>query len=188
MKRDSYLVARAFRSFLFASVMTVAASQMGAFIDGLMVTWFISDTAMSAINIAMPVLQLYFSLCLLLGVGGTLLAGKAIGAHDRPHASRIFSLSVSSAVVTGLALGALGLVFFNPLLNMLCPDPGIVDFAGEYMIITVPSAAVYMLMIVLQLFVALDGEPKRVTVAVSTCIAVNLVLDYIFIALFGWGM
>lgn len=188
MKRDSYLVARAFRSFLFASVMTVAASQMGAFIDGLMVTWFISDTAMSAINIAMPVLQLYFSLCLLLGVGGTLLAGKAIGAHDRPHASRIFSLSLSSAVVTGLALGALGLVFFNPLLNMLCPDPGIVDFAGEYMIITVPSAAVYMLMIVLQLFVALDGEPKRVTLAVSTCIAVNLILDYIFIALFGWGM
>lgn len=70
MKRESYLVGHAFRSFLFASVMTVAASQMGAFIDGLMVTWFVNDAAMSAINISMPVLQLYFSLCLLLGVGG----------------------------------------------------------------------------------------------------------------------
>ena len=122
MKRDSYLVGKAFRSFLFASVMTVAASQMGAFIDGLMVTWFISDTAMSAINIAMPVLQLYFSLCLLLGVGGTILAGKAIGSHDRDLASRIFAISVSTAVITGLVLGTVGLIFFNPILGLLCPD------------------------------------------------------------------
>lgn len=188
MKRDSYLVSKAFKSFLFASVMTVAASQMGAFVDGLMVSWFISDAAMSAINIAMPVLQLYFSLCLLLGVGGTLLAGKAIGAHDRPRASRIFSLSLSSAVVTGLILGALGLIFFNPIVNLLCPDPAISGFVSQYMIITIPSAALYMLMIVLQLFVALDGEPRRVTVAVSTCIAVNLILDYILLAIAGWGI
>lgn len=188
MKRDSYLVGKAFRSFLFASVMTVAASQMGAFIDGLMVTWFISDTAMSAINIAMPVLQLYFSLCLLLGVGGTILAGKAIGSHDRDLASRIFAISVSTAVITGLVLGTVGLIFFNPILGLLCPDTSIIGFAKEYMIITIPSAAVYMLMIVLQLFVALDGEPKRVTVAVSTCIAVNLILDYIFIVPLGMGM
>lgn len=188
MKRDSYLVTRAFKSFLFASVMTVAASQMGAFIDGLMVTWFINDAAMSAINIAMPVLQLYFSLCLLLGVGGTLLAGKAIGAHNREHASGIFSLSVSTAVITGLVLGVIGLVLFNPIVNILCPDVSIIDYARQYMIVTIPSAALYMLMIVLQLFVSLDGEPKRVTVAVSTCIAVNLILDYVFIAIFGWGM
>lgn len=186
--RDSYLVSRAFRSFLFASVMTVAASQMGAFIDGLMVTWFISDTAMSAINIAMPVLQLYFSLCLLLGVGGTILAGKAIGSHDRPLASRIFSISTSAAVIIGLLLGAGGLLLFKPLLGLLCPDPSIIGFAGEYLIITIPSAAIYMLMILLQLFVALDGEPRRVTLAVSVCIAVNLALDYLFIAIFHWGM
>ena len=188
MKRDSYLVGKAFRSFLFASVMTVAASQMGAFIDGLMVTWFISDAAMSAVNISTPVLQLYFSLCLLLGVGGTLVAGNAIGRHDRPKASRIFSLSLLSAVTAGILLGAGGMIFFAPLVGMLCPDSTLIGFASDYLKIIVPSAPVYMLMIVLQLFVALDGEPKRVTAAVCTCIAVNLILDYIFIALFGWGM
>jgi len=167
--------------------MTVAASQMGAFIDGLLVTWFVNDEAMSAINISTPVLQLYFSLCLLLGVGGTLIAGKAIGNHDKEKASKIFSLSVTSAVGTGLVLGALGLVFFQPIVRMLCPDQALMGYAGEYMIITIPSAAVYMLMIVLQLFVALDGEPKRVTAAVSTCIAVNLILDFIFLKC-GWGL
>lgn len=188
MKRDSYLVGRAFKSFLFASVLTVAASQMGGFIDGLMVTWFINDTAMGAINISTPVIQLFFSICLLLGAGGTLIAGKAIGNHDRERASRIFSLSASSAVVIGLALGALGLIFFNPLLRLLCPDPTVAAYAADYLIITIPSAALYMLMIVLQMFVALDGEPKRVTLAVTSCMATNIALDYVFIAIFGWGM
>lgn len=188
MKRESYLVGHAFRSFLFASVMTVAASQMGAFIDGLMVTWFVNDAAMSAINISMPVLQLYFSLCLLLGVGGTLIAGKAIGNHERERASRTFSLSLTSAVITGLVLGTLGLIFFNPVINLLCPDPALSDYASQYMIVTIPTGVIYMLMIVLQLFVALDGEPKRVTVAVSTCIAINLILDFVFLKIFGWGL
>lgn len=188
MKRESYLVGHAFRSFLFASVMTVAASQMGAFIDGLMVTWFVNDEAMSAINISTPVLQLYFSLCLLLGVGGTLIAGKAIGNHDKEKASKIFSLSVTAAVVTGFVLGGMGLIFFRPIIDMLCPDPALSGYAAEYMIFTIPSGAIYMLMIVLQLFVVLDGEPKRVTVAVSTCIAINLILDYVFLKICGWGL
>lgn len=188
MKRNSYLVGKAFRSFLFASVMTVAASQMGAFIDGLMVSWYVNDAAMSAINLSMPVLQLYFSLCLLLGVGGTLIAGKAIGSHDRKKASSTFSLSLVSAIGTGLFLGTLGLVFFRPVINLLCPDPALSGYASEYMIITIPSGAIYMLMIVLQLFVSLDGEPRRVTAAVSTCIAINLALDFVFLKICGWGL
>lgn len=187
MKRDSYLVGRAFRSFLFASVLTVAASQMGAFIDGLMVSWFVNDTAMGAINVSTPVLQLFFSLCLLLGAGGTLIAGKAIGNHDRQRASAIFSLSTSTAVVIGLVLGVAGLLFFNPIVSLLCPDSAVAGYVSDYLIITIPGAALYMLMIVLQMFVALDGEPKRVTVAVTTCVAVNLALDYLFIPVFGWG-
>lgn len=188
MKRDSYLVGRAFKSFLFASVLTVAASQMGGFIDGLMVSWFIDDTAMGAINVSTPVLQLYFSICLLLGAGGTLISGKSIGSHDRGKASRIFSLAVTAALLVGVLLGTAGSIFLSPLVRLLCPDVAVSGYASDYLVYTIPSAPLYMLMIVLQMFVALDGEPKRVTVAVSVCIGINLLLDYIFIALFGWGI
>lgn len=70
MKRNPYLVVRAFRSFLLASVMTVAASQMGGFIDGLLVSWFVNDQAMSAINVSFPYTQLLFALCLMIAEGG----------------------------------------------------------------------------------------------------------------------
>lgn len=113
-RRSSYLVGKAFRSFLLASVLTAAASQVGNLIDGLMLSHFIGENAMSAINITTPVTQTMFAICILIGVGGSMLAGMAIGNHRRDEASGIFSMVATSAVVIGLIIGSLGWCFSIP--------------------------------------------------------------------------
>ena len=69
---------------------------------------------MSAINITTPVTQTMFAICILIGVGGSMLAGMAIGNHRRDEASGIFSMVATSAVVIGLIIGSLGMVFSIP--------------------------------------------------------------------------
>ncbi len=187
-RRSSYLVGKAFRSFLLASVLTAAASQVGNLIDGLMLSHFIGENAMSAINITTPVTQTMFAICILIGVGGSMLAGMAIGNHRRDEASGIFSMVATSAVVIGLIIGSLGMVFFHPLISTLCPDTALMGYTGDYLQIVLPSAAIYMLMVVVQMFVTLDGEPKRVTAALTTCTVVNLSLDYVFIVPLKMGV
>ena len=186
--RSNYLVGRAFRSFLFATVLTAAASQVGALIDGMMLSHFINPDAMSAINIVSPVNQVLYSLCILLGVGGTMLAGMAIGHHRPEEASDIFSQVLTATLLIGAALGLCGVIFMTPLVNLLCPDAHIQGYAADYLAVILPAAFIYMGMIVSQLFVTLDGEPRRVTLAVSVSMTVNLALDYIFIRFCGWGM
>ena len=61
-------------------------------------------------------------------------------------------------------------------------------YTGDYLQIVLPSAAIYMLMVVVQMFVTLDGEPKRVTAALTTCTVVNLSLDYVFIVPLNMGV
>lgn len=186
--RSSYLVGKAFRSFLTASVLTASASQVGTLVDGLMLSHFINDQAMSAINITSPVIQTFFAICILMGVGGTMLAGVAMGNHDRKEASRLFSVAIATVFGVGAGAGILGLLFMNPLVHLLCPDAALQGYATDYLTIIVPAAAVYMIMAVTQMFVTLDGEPGRVTLAVAACTVVNLVLDYIFIKWCHWGM
>lgn len=187
-KRTPYLVGKAFRSFLLASVLTAAASQVGALIDGLMLSRFINEEAMSAINVTGPVTQALFAICILIGVGGTMLAGMAIGNHDRPEASVIFSVVTVVSGSVGILLGILGMVFMPQLVGLLCPDPALQGYTSAYLEVILPASAVYMLMVVVQMFVTLDGEPRRVTAAVTTCMVVNLVLDYIFIVWCDWSM
>ena len=188
VSRTPYLVGKAFRSFLFASVLTAAASQIGALIDGLMLSHFINEEAMSAVNISSPVIQTLFALCILIGTGGSVLAGMAIGNHRKSEASGIFSVVTVTAVGLGIVLGAAGMIFMSPLLRLLCPDASLQDYTSQYLMVMLPGAAIYMLMVVTQMFVTLDGEPRRVTAAVTTCMVVNIVLDYIFIVWCGWAM
>ena len=61
-------------------------------------------------------------------------------------------------------------------------------YTGDYLQIVLPPAAIYMLMVVVQMFVTLDGEPKRVTAALTTCTVVNLSLDYVFIVPLNMGV
>lgn len=88
--RNTYLIGKAFNSFLLASLLTVAATQVSAMIDGMMLSYFIGEYAMSSVNICRPVMQLLFSLCMLMGAGSSMLVGMEIGNHRRTDANRIF--------------------------------------------------------------------------------------------------
>lgn len=186
--RSSYLVGKAFRRFLLASVLTAAASNVGVFVDGIMLSHFINETAMSAINISSPVMQMLFALCILIGTGGSMLAGVAMGNHKRGEASDLFSIVLSTILVIGLLIGVSGFFFLDSIVALLCPDTALQQYAEAYLMVIVPASPVYMVMTVTQMFVTLDGEPRRVTAAVVVCTLVNLFLDYAFIVWCGWNM
>lgn len=186
--RTPYLVGKAFRSFLLASVLTAAASQVATLVDGLMLSHFVNEEAMSAVNITSPVNQVLFAICILLGVGGSMLAGIAIGNHRRDEASRLFSVVTTSAVSIGIVAAVAGMVWLSPLVGVLCPDSGLQPYVDDYLGVSIIGSPVYMLMVVMQTFVTLDGEPRRVTAAVATSTVVNLCLDYITIVPLDWGI
>lgn len=187
-QRKPYLVRKAFNGFLLASVLTAGATQANALIDGLMVSVFINENAMSAVNVSSPATQIMFSLSMLLGVGGSILAGVAIGKHDRQEASKIFSLVTTAIVALGLIIAVAGNIFITPLTAMLCPDPAIQPYAHQFLQVMLTAAPLSMLMTVMQTFVTLDGEPRRVTLAVMVSLLINAVLDYVFIKWCGWGI
>lgn len=187
-KRKSYLVNKAFNGFLLASLLTVAATQVGATIDGVMLSYLIGEEAMSSVNICRPVTQLLFSLCMLMGAGSSMLVGMAIGNRNRQEANRIFTAVVALVMVLGLFLLLLGLVWLHPLVGFLCPDLGLRSVTSEYLSVTLFGSVFYMLSAIMEMFVAVDGNPKRVTLAVLASALSNLLLDYVFIAMMGWGV
>lgn len=187
-KRNSYLISKAFNGFLVASLLTVAATQVGATVDGMMLSCLIGEQAMSSVNICRPVMQLLFSLCMLLGAGSSMLVGVAIGNHNRAEADRIFTAVVTAVVIVGGGLLTVGLVCLKPLVAFLCPDAGLHDVTSEYLGVTLYGALFYMLSVISEMFVAVDGSPQRVTLAVVACALSNIALDYVFIAVFHWGV
>ena len=74
---------------IFSMVLTSAITVT----DGFFVGNHVGESALSAINLGLPILYLFLGLGLCVGVGGSVICGHLIGKNDKKEASSIFSLS-----------------------------------------------------------------------------------------------
>lgn len=90
MKRNSYLIGKAFKNYLTASVLTVAATQVANIVDAALVGHFIGANGLAAVNLSKPIIQASFAITVLYASSGTMLTGMAIGNGNRRRANELF--------------------------------------------------------------------------------------------------
>ena len=52
---------------------------------------YVGEEALAAINLGLPILYFYLGIGLCVGVGGTVICGRLLGAKEKRKASEIFS-------------------------------------------------------------------------------------------------
>lgn len=186
--RNSYLINKAFNSFLLASLSTMAAIQIGDTVDGMMLSHFIGEEAMCSVNICRPVVKGIAALCTLLGAGGSMMVGMEIGNHNREKANHIFTDIVMAAAAIGLALFLVGIVWLRPLTSLLCPEASLQGITAEYLSVTLYGSAFCVLSGLMAMLVAVDGSPRHVTIAVLASAVSNVAFDFLLIVTMGWGV
>ena len=90
-KRNGYLISKALHTFMWASILSSVAQLLSTLIDAIVVSNLIGPDAISAVNVSVPVLSLVGCFGILLGVGGSIVAAKAMG-HGSPEAKVEWSL------------------------------------------------------------------------------------------------
>lgn len=187
-QRNSYLVGKAFKNYLAASVLTVAATQVANIADASIVGNLIGPEALAAVNLSKPVLQAFYAVSCFYVASGTILTGIAIGKGEKEKANKLFTF----ALITSLVLGALfiigGITAFNPLSQLLCKSDTLRPMTNDFMFITILSAIPQLLMYTFHQFVTVDGSPKLISRAVIVGNIFNIVFDIIFIKYFGMGI
>ena len=123
-RRNSYLIGKAFKSYIVASVLTVASTQVANIVDAAIVGNLIGPEALASVNLCKPVLQAFFSFSCLYVSSATMMAGMAIGQGDKRKADKLFSFAIVTSILLGLVLMILGLVAFSPLSRLLCNSIG----------------------------------------------------------------
>lgn len=187
--RNTYLISRALRNFLFASVLTSAATQVAMMTDAIIVSHFVGPDALSAINISSPVITIIAAISLLLGTGASMLAAKSIGHQETERVRQIFSVAIVSVGVVGAVLSALLAVFHSPLAALICPNEQIAPYVRSYLYVMLAGGTLPLfLSYTLNAFIQSDGAPQLVTRAVVTGGVVNIVLDLLMVGVLQWGI
>ena len=187
-ERNSYIISKALQSFVLASILTAAAGQLASTFDAIILAHFVGKGGVSALSLVMPVTTFISCLGLLMAFGANALAAREIGSHNLKGASEFFSTAVWSILTIGIAFSLLMYAGIPVIMDIITDEEALRDLPADYLSVYVLGAWLEMLSYALCLFVATDGHPRTVTMAVFAGVLVNAVVDVLAVGVLDWGI
>lgn len=174
--------------FVLPSIVMMIFTSVYGVVDGIFVSNYVGKIPFAAVNLIMPFLMILGALGFMIGTGGSAIISKTLGEGDKEKANKYFSMLVYVMIVLGAILTALGLIFMRPISILLGAEGEMLENCVIYGNIIITALIPYMLQNSFQSFFVTAGKPQLglcVTVAAGVT---NIVLDFVFIVLFKWGV
>ncbi|WP_207647190.1 MATE family efflux transporter [Peptoclostridium litorale] len=179
---------RKFFKFLLPSVSAMWVFSIYTMVDGMFVGKGVGPTALAAVNISMPFINIVFGISLLMSIGASTMVSMSMGKGDFKRASRLFTMSSMILCGTGLLITAISVGRLEGIATFLGADSVTMDYVKDYLGIIIPFCSFFMVAYYLEVLVKADGFPRYAILFVSVAAITNLALDYVFIMKFGWGV
>ncbi len=174
--------------FVLPSIVMMIFTSIYGVVDGLFVSNYVGKTAFAAVNLVMPLLMMLSALGFMMGTGGSAIVAKTLGQGDKERANRYFSMMVYVTVAGGVVLTLLGLVFLRPIVTALGAEGEMIGECLIYGRISLASLTFFMVQNVFQSFFVAAEKPHLGLGVMVAAGVTNMVLDYLFIAILGWGI
>lgn len=181
-------VKQVFMRYLVPSVFATMVTSIYVLADTIIVGKGIGTIAVAALNIVLPLYNIFFGLGLLFGVGGSVLMSILRGEGDEKGSNAYFSTSlVAMCVVLALSM-AFFTAFMEEIALVFGGTPETMPYIMDYMPYIVWGMGLFFFSSYLQTFIRNDGAPRLAMYAVVSGGVANIILDYIFVYNFNMGM
>ena len=156
-------------------------------VDTIFIGRYVGAQALAAVNIVSPVFSIFFGMGVMLSVGGTVRSAHHVGRGDLRAASAVFGRTMLLILLAGLVLALLSLLFRPLLLTLLGADGDVIRPAHQYLTTILLFSPVLPASYAFSQFARVDQHPTLASLGLILSAGVNIFLDYLFIARFGWG-
>lgn len=184
---DHFTYTRLLR-FVFPSIVMMIFTSIYGVVDGLFVSNYVGKTPFAAVNLIMPFLMIMGAIGFMFGTGGSAVVSQALGEGKPDKANQYFSMMVYVVIGCGIGLTLIGLIVLRPIAAAFGAEGEMLEDCVIYGRIILCALTAFMLQNVFQSFLVTAERPKLglgVTVAAGVA---NMVLDFVFIAVFHWGI
>lgn len=168
-------------------VMTVFMS-FYTMVDGLFVSNLIGTDALSAVNLSAPIISLVTAISTMLATGGSAVIMRKVGQGEVRQANEDFTFLILVNVAVGLLMSTLGYLVMERMIagmNLSALVGGYCrTYLSCYLLFTVPI----LLMNNFTLYMIAAGKSALSMVCSIAGGVLNMVLDYVLIAVFDLGL
>ncbi len=162
--------------------------QLYNIVDAIVVGKYNGKDALAAVGTTGPLNYLIFSLALGLSVGISIIISQYFGAKDEENVKKGFATSAYTVIGASIIMGALGFWLCRPLLRLLNTPANIIEQSVIFMkISSIGVIGVGAYNGIASVLRALGDSVTPLIFLIAASI-VNIILDFVFVAGFGWGV
>ena len=166
----------------------ILVMSLNMIVDTIFVGRWIGPLAISAITVVIPITFFIAALGLAIGIGGSSVLSRALGAGQETKALRVFgNMSTLTFLSSGL-LAVLGLLFQDTLINFFGADNSFRDLALTYYRIVLYGIVMLAMCMMGNSVIRAEGKPKFAMYAMMLPAVGNIGMDYLLINVLGMGM
>lgn len=157
-------------------------------VDTIFVGQWIGSLAIAAVTVVLPITFLISSLGMAIGIGGSSIISRALGARDKEKAYRTFSNQIMMTLALAFFFVVIGFLFSDEILLLFGANGEIMEPARAFffpVLIGVPFLALCMMG---NNVIRAEGKAKFAMMAMIIPAFGNIFLDIIFIKFMNMGM
>tara|TARA_B100001167_G_scaffold190830_1_gene158720 strand:- start:1629 stop:2993 length:1365 start_codon:yes stop_codon:yes gene_type:complete len=166
----------------------ILVMSLNILVDTIFVGNWIGSIAIAAINVVLPVSFFIAALGMAIGIGGSSIISRALGANNQAKALKTFGNQITITLLLTVSMVVLGLVFINDLIPAFGGKGDIFEPAKIYYRIVLYGVPVLALSMMGNNVIRAEGKPKFAMIAMIIPSAGNLILDYLLINVLDMGM
>ncbi len=166
----------------------ILVMSLNILVDTIFVGNWIGSIAIAAINVVLPVSFFIAALGMAIGIGGSSIISRALGANDKEKACKTFGNQITLTLVLTILMVILGLTFVDSLIPAFGGKGDIFEPAKIYYTIVLYGIPFLALCMMGNNVIRAEGKPKFAMIAMIIPSVGNLILDYILINLLDMGM
>ena len=179
---------RAILAFSVPAIISMVLTSLINVADGFFMGNFVHKDAIAAVNLGLPIIYLFLATGLMVSVGGSVLAGMSMGRKDEESCRSVFSQTMATCAASSVLLSVVMFFLLRTILAVLGAEGDVAKYFLQYYTILLFELPVMTVNASLGMFVRAEGRPQfYMAVTAFTCV-LNILLDWLFTAGFGFGV
>lgn len=176
------------KQYAMPAIIAMTATSLYNMIDSIFIGQGVGPLAISGLAVTFPLMNLSSAFGTLVGVGAATLISMLLGQKNYKLANRVLGNVVMLNIVIGILVTVLSLVFLEPILYFFGASDTTISYAKDYMLIIMGFNTISHLYFGLNGVVRASGHPKQAMRATILAVAINAILDPIFIFVLNMGI
>lgn len=174
--------------YAMPAIIAMTAASLYHITDSIFIGHGVGALAISGLAITFPFMNLAAAFGSLVGAGAATLLSIRIGQKDYESGNIILGNVITLNVVIGTVFTIISLVFLDPILIFFGASDTTLPYARDFMQVILLGNIVTHIYMGLNAMLRSSGHPRLAMMSTLMTVAINLILNPLFIFGFKWGI